>query len=145
LGSADFLRPEYYKIITDSWEKRFPESTFKLVDGEYSQKMFDRYSDKQGLVPGEIPAEDKLMQFAWSHSFDRVVFILPTVTALNSNDFTQVEKVQVTLNARMMVFSSRSRKKTSDAQISQTAELHGREAAKKAAFEKCIDLLREKL
>lgn len=146
LGSLEFQRPDYYSIVTESWKKRFPESTYKLFAGDHPQHMYERFSDKQGLAPGEIPADEKLMQFALSHSFDKVAFVILTAPSVKSNDVTfQRENAQVTLGARALLLSSRDQKKTSEAQTLQTTVAYGRDNAKLAAFEKCMDILRDKL
>ena len=145
LGSMEFQRPEYYKLVTESWKTKFPESGRKLVVGEPIQRMFERFSDAQGFLPGEIPAEDKLMQFASSNSFDDVAFLIMTVPTITSSDIAlQKELARVTLGVQVLVFDSHG-KKTTDVQTRQTVERWGRDNARKAAFEKCLDFLREKV
>jgi len=109
--------------------------------------MFERFSDKQGLSPFEIPAEDKMLKFAESNSFDNVAFILldaPTIKSYGLK-WEQWEKVKVTIGARTMVFNSHNREKTADVQTAQTSELYERDTAIKASFEKCVNFLRERI
>ena len=146
LGSPEYLRPDYYDISTESLLKRFPADTHRLIIGDYPQQMFDRFSDKLGLAPGEIPTEEKLSEFAWVHSFNRVLFILLTAPTVKSNQLTiQIENPEVTITARALLFDSRTRKKLADASSTQTVKTLGRGTAKRATFQKCMEALRSQL
>ena len=146
LGSPEYLRPDYYNISTESLLKRFPADTHRLIIGDYPQQMFDRFSDKLGLAPGEIPAEEKLIEFAWVHSFNRVLFILLTAPTIKSNQLTiQIENAEVTITARALLIDSRTRKKSADANTTQTFKTLGRGTAKRATFQKCMEALRSQL
>lgn len=146
LGSPEYLRPDYYDISNESLLKRFPADTHRLLIGDYPQQMFDRFSDKIGLSPGEIPAEEKLNEFAWVHSFNRVLFILLTAPTVKSNQLTiQIENAEVTITARALLFDSRTKKKLADVHSTQTFKTLGRGAAKRATFQKCMEALRSQL
>lgn len=142
LGSLEFQQRDYYEIVSESLKQNFPNSDFKLFVGDYPQHMFNRYSDKQGLFPGEIPDENKLADFAWTHSFDRVLFLLFTAPSVKSNEVTiQWENIEVTVTARALTFEARDKKKSSDLTTSQTVKTLGRSSAKKAVFKKCLESL----
>lgn len=146
LGSLEFQQRDYYEIVSESLQQKFPKSNFKLFVGDYPQHMFNRYSDKQGLLPGEIPAEDKLADFAWTHSFDRVLFLLFTAPSVKSSEITiQWENAEVTVTARALTFDSRQKKKLLDLSTSQTFKALGRNSAKKAVFKKCLEALQSQM
>ncbi len=146
LGSLEFLNPDYYEIVTESWKKRFPDDRYRLFVGDYPQQLFNRFSDKQGLLPGDIPAEDKMVQFAWSHSFNEVIFLQLSAPIIKTNEITfQWETPEVTITARSLRFDARSRKKLSDATSTQTVKTFTRKEAKKASFRKCLETLRDEL
>jgi hypothetical protein len=146
LGSYEYQQRDYYEIAAETLHKRFPETKYKLVIGEHPQHVFNRYSDKNGLTPGEIPPEEKLIDFAWSHSFDRVLFLLMTAPNIKSNEITiQWENAEVTLTARALAFDSRQRLKLTDVLTTQTALMYHRSAAKKAVFQKALEALRDQI
>ena len=146
LGSPEYLRPDYYDICNESLLKRFPADTHRLLIGDYPQQMFDRFSDKTGLLPGEIPAEEKMSEFAWLHSFNRVLFILLTAPTVKSKQLTiQIENAEVTITARALLFDSRTRKKLAEASSTQTFKTLGRATAKRATFQKCMETLQSQL
>jgi len=146
LGSLEFQRPEYYEITTESLHQKFPGSKYTLFVGDYPLEMFNRFSDKQGLVPGENPSEAKMIKFAWLHSFDEVLFILLSTPNLKSNEFTyQWEKSEATVTAHTLRFEARAKKKLSDTSTTQTDQTVGRSEAKMAAFRKCLATLAGRL
>ena len=146
LGSLEFQRADYYPAVTESWKKRFPESTHKLIIGSRTQKLFELFSDQTGLAPGEIPADETLKKFAWSQPFDEVTFIILTSPSIKSNEITiQKENAQVTLGARALLISNQDRTKILETQTLQTISAYGRDNAKRAAFIKCMEVLQEKL
>ena len=146
LGSLEFQNSDYYEIATESLLKKFPADKYRLFVGEYPQRMFNRFSDKQSLLPGEMPTEEILAQFSWSHSFDEVIFILLSAPSIKSNEITiQWENAEVTITARILRFESRTRKKLADVTSTQTIKTLSRSAAKKATFRKCLDALRDQL
>lgn len=146
LGSLEFQNSDYYDIATETLLKKFPADKYRLFAGEYPQRMFNRFSDKQGLLPGEMPTEEKLVQFSWSHSFDEVIFILLSAPSIKSNEITiQWENAEVTITARILRFESRTRKKLADATSTQTFKTLSRSEAKRATFRKCLDALRGQL
>ncbi len=146
LGSLEYQQRDYYEIAAETLRKRFDEPKFKLVVGEHPQHVFNRYSDKQGLAPGAIPSEENLVDFAWTHSFDRVLFLMMTAPTVKSNDITiQWENAEVTLTARAILIDSRKRLKQSDAATTETVRMYHRSAAKKAVFRKALETLRDQL
>ena len=70
LGSPEYQATDYYQITRETLAQKFPAATSALVIGDQPQQMFERFSDKQALVPGEIPGDKTLQDFAWQHSFD---------------------------------------------------------------------------
>ena len=146
MGSLEFQRADYYPAVAESWKKRFPESTYKLIVGNRPQKLFERFSDLLGLAPGEIPADETLKQFAWTQPFDEVTFIILTSPSIKSSDITlQKENAQVTLGARALLLSNQDRAKILETQTLQTISAYGRDNAKRAALIKCMEVLQEKL
>lgn len=146
LGSLEYQQRDYYEIAKETLQKRFPETKYNLVIGDHPQYMFNRFSDKQGLTPGIIPPEEILVDFAWTHSFDRVLFLLLTAPNIKSSEVTiQWENAEVTMTARALCFDSRQKKKLSDAQTSQTVRMYNRLAAKRAAFRKALETLRDQI
>jgi hypothetical protein len=146
LGSPEFQDFEYYEITTESLSKKLPADQYNLAVGHPSQQMFNRFSDKQGLWPGNIPPEEILAKFARAHAFDEVIFIMLTAPVIRSSDITiQWEKAEVKITARALRYESHSGKKLIDATSTQTVKWIGRTAAKKAAFRKCLEELREHL
>lgn len=146
LGSIEFQRVDYYPSVTESWKKRFPESTHTLFVGNGPQKLFESFSDQMGLLPGEIPSDENLKQFSRSQPFDEVVFIILSPPSIKSSDITiQREYAQVTLAARAVLLSSQDRTKLLEAQTQQIISAIGRNNAKRAAFIKCMNVLQEKL
>jgi len=126
--------------------KKFPADKFKLVIGNYPQQLFNRYSDKQGLLPKEIFVEEKLAEFAGTHSFDEVMFVMLSAPSIRRSDITiQWENPEVTITARALLFESRTGKKLADVKSTQSIKTFGRGAAKKAAFRKCLDSLWKQL
>jgi len=146
LGSLEFRDLNYYDLATESLQKKFPTDKYNLFVGDYPQQLFNRFSDKQGLLPGDTPTEEKLVQFAWSHSFTEVIFLLLTAPTIKSTEITiQWENPEVTFTARALRFDARSRKKLADVTTTQTAKTLTRKAAKNAAFKKCMDSLQSQL
>ena len=146
LGSLEYQQRDYYEIADETLQKRFPETNYKLVVGDHPQYMFNRFSDKHGLTPGIIPPEEILVDFAWTHSFDRVLFLLLTAPNIKSNEVTiQWENAEVTMTARAISFDSRQKKKLSDDQTTQTVRMYNRLAAKRAAFQKALEILRDQI
>ena len=146
LGSLEYQQRDYYEIAAETLRQRFAEPTYKLMVGDHPQTLFHRYSDKQGLAPGEIPSEDKLVDFTWTHSFDRVLFLLMTAPVVKSNEITiQLEKAEVTLTGRAILIDARKRRKLSDVATTETVRMYHRGAAKTAAFRKSLETLRDQL
>ena len=146
LGSLEYQQRDYFEIASETLQKRFPETNYKLVIGDHPQYMFNRFSDKQGLTPGAIPSEEQLADFAWTHSFDRVLFLLLTAPNIKSNEVTiQWENAEVTMTARALSFDSRQKKKLSDALTTQTVKMYHRIAAKRAVFQKALEALRDQI
>ena len=146
LGSLEYQQRDYFTIAGETLRKRFDEPKYKVIIGEHPQHVFNRYSDKQGLAPGAIPPEDTLIDFAWTHSFDRVLFLLMTAPSVKSNEITiQWENAEVTVTARAIVIDSRRRLKLSDASTTQTVRMYHRSAAKKAVFQKAVEALRDQI
>ena len=146
LGSLEYQQRDYFEITYETLQKRFPFFYFKLVIGDHPQYMFNRFSDKQGLTPGTIPPEELLVDFAWTHSFDRVLFLLLTAPNIKSNEVTiQWENAEVTMTARALSFDSRQKKKLSDALTTQTVKMYHRSAAKRAVFQKALETLRDQI
>jgi hypothetical protein len=146
LGPLEFQHRDYYEIVATTLDKKYGGEKNKLVVGDHPQYMFNRFSDKQGLPPGEIPTDDKLADFAWTHSFDQVIFLLFTAPSVKSNEIAlQWENAEVTLTARALTFKSRQKKKHSDVMTSQTVKTITRQAAKAAVFKKCIEALRDQM
>ena len=103
LGSLEYQQRDYFEITYETLQKRFPETNYKLVIGDHPQYMFNRFSDKQGLTPGAIPSEEQLADFAWTHSFDRVLFLLLTAPNIKSNEVTiQWENAEVTMTQELL-------------------------------------------
>lgn len=146
LGSLEFQRQEYYDLAMESLTHRFPVGPYNLVLGPFSQRVFDRFSDKKGLIPGAIPPDKDLIDFAWSHSFDRVLFLVFTPPVVKSDEVAiQWENAQASLQTRAVMIDSRRKKKLADATIVQDAGGMGRSAAKHDVFEKCLEELRLRL
>jgi hypothetical protein len=142
LGSLEYRNQDYYDIGAEALLQKFPADKYKLLIGDYPQQMFNQFSDKQGLLPGEIPAEEKLNEFAWTHSFDKVLFIQLSAPSVKSNEVTlQFENAEVTISAHAWFFDSREKKKLSAATCTQTVKTLSRGAAKKMAYRKCLDTL----
>ena len=146
LGSPEYLSADYYQITRETLAKKFPAETFTLVIGDHPQQMFERFSDKQALVPGDLPDEETLQEFAWQHSFDEVIFFLCSAPNIRSNDITlQWERLEATVTARTLRIESRTRKKTVDATATKTVRMYHRRQAKYAAFRQCLEQLRDQL
>ena len=146
LGSLEYQQRDYFTIAGETLRKRFDEPKYKMIIGEHPQHVFNRYSDKQSLAPGAIPPEDTLIDFAWTHSFDRVLFLLMTAPSVKSNEITiQWENAEVTVTARAIVIDSRRRLKLSDASTTPTVRMYHRSAAKKAVFQKAVEALRDQI
>lgn len=143
LGSLEFQHKDYYEIVNETLAKPFAEKNYKLIIGDHPQHMFNRFSDKQALLPGAIPPEEKLAEFSWSHSFDRVLFLMFSALSIKSSEITiQWENAEVTVLSRGLSFDSRSRQKIADASTSQTVKMFSRKNAKRAVFRKCLEELR---
>ena len=146
LGSPEYQATDYYQITRETLAQKFPAATNALVIGDHPQQMFERFSDKQALVPGEIPGDKTLQDFAWQHSFDEVIFFLCTPPNLRSNEISiQWERVEATITARAVRIESRTRKITADATTAKTARMYHRRQAKYAAFRQCLEQLRDRL
>ena len=146
LGSLEYQQRDYYEIVAENLSKRFYEPNNKIIIGEHPQQMFNRYSDKQGLVPGAIPSEEELINFAWTHSFDRVLFLLTTAPSIQSDGISILgENATVTINARAIAIESRKRLKLSDDSTIQTVRVYNRNAAKKAVFQKALEILCDRI
>ena len=146
LGSLEYQQPDYYAVVTETLTPRFPANAFTLFAGDSVQRMFDRYTDKLGLTPGDIPDEKALLQFAWSNSFDRVIFLMLTAPAVKTEDIpVHWENSRVTFTVRALSFDSRRKKKTSDALTTQSAGELTRDLAKRDAFRLCLENLRGKI
>ena len=146
LGSPEYLAADYYQITRETLAKKFPAETVTLVIGEHPQQLFDRFSDKHSLIPGEIPDEKTLQDFAWQHSFDEVIFFLLTAPNIRSNDISlQWERLEATVTARGLRIESRTRKITADAKTAKTVRMYHRRQAKYAAFRQCLEQLRDRL
>ncbi len=144
--AARISAPRLLRDVATTLDKKYGGEKNKLVVGDHPQYMFNRFSDKQGLPPGEIPTDDKLADFAWTHSFDQVIFLLFTAPSVKSNEIAlQWENAEVTLTARALTFKSRQKKKHSDVMTSQTVKTITRQAAKAAVFKKCIEALRDQM
>ena len=146
LGSPEYNSPDYYQITRETLTKKFPAATNALIIGDHPQQMFERFSDKQSLVPGEIPDEKTLQDFAWQHSFDAVIFFLCSPPNIRSNEISiQWERFEVTVTARVVRIESRTRKITTDATAAKTVRMYHRREAKYAAFRQCLEQLRDRL
>ena len=146
LGSPEYLSTDYYQITRETLAKKFPAETFTLVIGDHPQQMFERFSDKQALVPGDLPDEETLQEFTWQHSFDEVIFFLCSAPNIQSNDITlQWERLAATVTARTLRIESKTRKKTVDATATKTVRMYHRRQAKYAAFRQCLEQLRDQL
>ena len=146
LGSPEYLSADYYQITRETLAKKIPATAGKLVIGDHPQQMFERFSDKQSLVPGEIPDEKTLQDFAWQHSFDEVLFLLCAPPNIRSKEISiQWERFEVTVTARVLRIESRTRKITVDATAAKTARMYHRREAIYAAFRQCLEQLRDRL
>jgi hypothetical protein len=146
LGSPEYRTTDYYQIVREALLPRFPAERFALVIGDHPQQMFDRFSDKQGLLPGATPADEKLLEFAWSHSFDEVIFFQVAAPHIRGKDISvQWEQVEVTINARALRIQSRARKIAAEASVTKTVKLYHRNLAKQSAFRQCVEYLRDQL
>ena len=146
LGSPEYLSTDYYQITRETLSKKFPAATGNLVIGDHPQQMFERFSDKQALVPGESPDDKMLQDFAWQHSFDEVIFFLCSPPNIRSNEISiQWERFEVTIAARVLRIESRTRKITADATAAKTVKMYHRREAKYAAFRQCLEQLRDRL
>ena len=143
LGSMEFQRQEYYDLAMDNLTHRFPSGSYHLIIGPYVQRVFDRYSDKTGLIPGVIPNEKSMVNFAWTQSFDRVLFLILTPPVIKSDEITlQWENAQASFQARAIMIDSRRKKILADVSTTQTASGQARADAKHDAFQKCLEELR---
>ena len=146
LGSPEYLSADYYQITRETLAKKIPATAGTLVIGDHPQQMFERFSDKQSLVPGEIPDEKTLQDFAWQHSFDEVLFLLCAPPNIRSKEISiQWERFEVTVTARVLRIESRTRKITVDATAAKTARMYHRREAIYAAFRQCLEQLRDRL
>ena len=146
LGSPEYLSTDYYQITRETLIKKFPAATGNLVIGDHPQQMFERFSDKQALVPGKIPDDKTLQDFVWQHSFDEVLFFLCSPPNIRSNEISiQWERFEVTITARVLRIESRTRKITADATAVKTVKMYHRREAKYAAFRQCLEQLRDRL
>ena len=146
LGSLEFQQPDYYTLVTETLNPVFPANSYRLFVGDYTQTMFERYSDKKGLWPGEIPEDAKLIEFAWLYSFDRVIFLVMKHPVVNTEDIPlQWENSRATLTVRAVSVESRSKKKTADVTTTQNADDIAREPAKRSVFQKCLENIRGQL
>lgn len=146
LGSPEYLSADYYQITRETLAKKIPATADKLVIGDHPQQMFERFSDKQSLVPGEIPDAKTLQDFAWQHSFDEVIFLLCTPPNIRSKDVSiQWERFEVTVTARVLRVESRTREITADATAAKTVRMYHRREAIYAAFRQCLEQLRDRL
>ena len=101
---------------------------------------------KQGLLPGAIPDDDKLLEFAWSNSFDEVIFLLVSAPHIRGKDISvQWEKIEVSINARALRIESRARKIAADSAVTETSRLYHRKLAIQSAFRQCVEHLRDQL
>ena len=142
LGSMEFQQQDYYTILKESLRKKYPQSQYRLDIGEYPQQMFDNYSYKQGLFPGSFPPDQKLIDFAWTHSFDQVLFISITAPSYKDKDADlQWDNAEVTLNMRAIQIQARRKKKLVDSTTTQSVQLFQRSEAKRTAFSKCVETL----
>jgi hypothetical protein len=146
LGSFEYQNQDYYDLAYTALLNRFPSNKFHLMVGEYPQLMFNRFSDKKGLLPGETPTPEKMAEFAWTHSFNEVLFVLLSAPHIKSDEITlQWENPEVTITAHAFRFDARTRKKLAEASSTQSAKALNRSEAKQATFRKCFDALQEKL
>ena len=146
LGSPEYLSADYYQITRETLAKKIPATADKLVIGDHPQQMSERFSDKQSLVPGEIPDAKTLQDFVWQHSFDEVLFFLCSPPNIRSNEISiQWERFEVTVTARVVRIESRTRKITTDATAAKTVRMYHRRQAKYAAFRQCLEQLRDQL
>lgn len=146
LGSPEYQATDYYQITRETLVKKIPATAGKLVIGDHPQQMFERFSDKQSLVPGDIPDEKTLQDFAWQHSFDEVIFLLCAPPNIRSNEISiQWERFEVTVTARVLRVESRTRKITVDATAAKTVRMYHRREAIYAAFRQCLEQLRDRL
>ena len=146
LGSPEYLSTDYYQITRETLAKKFPAATSTLVIGDHPQQMFERFSDKQALIPGEIPDDKTLQDFAWQHSFDAVIFFLCSPPNIRSNEISiQWERFEVTVTARVLRVESRTREITADATAAKTVRMYHRREAIYAAFRQCLEQLRDRL
>lgn len=146
LGSSEYRTTDYYQIMQETLLPRFPAERCVLVIGDQPQQIFDRFSDKQGLLPGATPADEKLSDFSWSHSFDEVIFFQVSAPHIRSKDISVPwEQGEVTINARALRIESRARKIAADASVTKTVKLYHRNLAKQSAFRQCVEHLRDQL
>ena len=146
LGSPEYQATDYYQITRETLAKKFPAATSTLVIGDHPQQMFERFSDKQALSPGEIPDDKTLQDFAWQHSFDAVIFFLCSPPNVRSKDISiQWERFEATVTARALRIESRTRKITADATAAKTIRMYHRREAKFAAFRQCLEQLLDRL
>lgn len=142
LGSLEFQRQEYFDLATESLKHRFPSVSYHLLLGSYAQRVFERYSDKKGLIPGTLPTEAAMIDFAWTQSFDRVLFLIFTPPVVKSDEIAiQWDNAQASFQARAILIDSRRKKKLSDVSTTQTAGGQARVEAKQDAFQKCLEEL----
>ena len=146
LGSPEYQTTDYYQITRESLLPRFPAERCTLVIGDHPQQLYDRFSDKQGLLPGAIPDDDKLLEFAWSNAFDEVIFLLVSAPHIRGKDISiQWEKIEATINARGVRIESRARKIVADSAVTETSRLYHRKLAIQSAFRQCVEHLRDQL
>ena len=146
LGSLEFQQPDYYTLAAENLTPSFPSDSFRLFVGDYSQTLFERYCDKKGLLPGEIPDEAKLIEFAWLHSFDKVIFLMMKTPVVTAEELPlHWENSRATLTVRAISVESRSKKKTADAKTTQSVEDIARGPAKRSVFQKCLENIRGQL
>lgn len=146
LGSLEFQRKEYYELATQTLQHRFPPGPYNLICGPFAQRVFDRYSDKKGLLPGTVPADKELVDFAWTQSFDRVLYLIFTPPVVKADEVTiQWENAHASLQLRAVMVDSRRKKKTADVSTTQSSFGLARETAKHDVFQKSLEEIRNRL
>lgn len=146
LGSFEFQQQEYYTLATDSLAHRFPSGPYNLIVGDFPQRVFDRYSDKSGLIPGIVPSDKAMIDFAWTHSFDRVLFLIFTPPVVKADDIAlKWEAAEASIQTRAVMIEGRRKKKLTDLTTVQSATSPSRTEAKRDAFQKCLEELRGRL
>ena len=147
MGSFEFQHPDYYKIMTDKLEKRFPVPAYKLVIGESPSNMFTRFCDKNGIFPEKDAKDSDFIKFAYENTFSQVLFIIVHPLKVRADDITVIlEKPHTRLEGRAVLIDSRLRKKISDLpRIEVTADYGDRDFEKAQVLERLMDAIREKI